>query len=85
MRIQFEFSDPAIKDLDNLRTRLNLKHRGEVVNTGLGTLKWLVSELSIGNTICVRRKDAADVEVIFPNIEIVKEREALTKAKGVAV
>ncbi len=43
MRIQFEFSDDAVKELDTLIKRMNAKSRGEVINHGLGALAWLVN------------------------------------------
>ena len=44
MRIQFEFSDAAVKELDSLKEILNAKSRGEVVNHALGVLRWLANE-----------------------------------------
>ena len=44
MRIQFEFSDAAVKELDSLKEILNAKSRGEVVNPALGVLRWLANE-----------------------------------------
>lgn len=69
MRIQFEFSDDAVKELDALKSKLNAKHRGEVVNHAIGVLKWLVKEQRVESKITVKRKDGSNVEVVFPELE----------------
>ena len=69
MRIQFEFSDDAVKELDALKSKLNAKHRGVVINHAVGVLKWLVKEQTAKNKIIVKRKDGSNAEVIFPELE----------------
>lgn len=69
MRIQFEFSDDAVRELDALKNRLNIKYRGDVVNHALGVLKWLVNEHGLGSAILSKKKDGSVVKVEFPEIE----------------
>ena len=70
MRIQFEFSDTAAKELDALREVLNAKSRGEVLNHAIGVLKWLVNERTINhNKIILEKDDSSQTEVIFPQLE----------------
>jgi hypothetical protein len=70
MRIQFEFSDIALKELDTLREKLNARSRGEVINHALGVLKWLVNEKhNKESRILVERKDSTRSEVVFPQLE----------------
>lgn len=74
MRVQFEFSDTAIKELDTLKEKLNAKSRGEVINHALGVLKWLVNEkFEKESKIIVERKNAPSKEVVFPQLETKEE------------
>jgi len=68
MRVQFEFSKEAVDELDSLKSRLNARYRGDVINHALGVLKWLVKERSEGNKIILDR-NGSSVEVVFPEVE----------------
>lgn len=78
MRIQFEFSDAAVKELDTLKEILNAKSRGEVVNHALGVLRWLANEkYEKKSKIVLEKNDSSQVEVVFPQLEsLVEERAA---------
>lgn len=77
MRIQFEFSDAAVKELDSLKEILNAKSRGEVVNHALGVLRWLANEkYEKKNKIVLERNDSSQVEVVFPQLESLAEERA---------
>jgi hypothetical protein len=84
VRVQFEFSEDSVKELDALREKLNVKNRGEVLLHSVGLLKWLVKELKGGSKIRVRRSDGSETEVVFTNLESIlavlpdKERTQLT-------
>ena len=69
MRIQFEFSDDAIKELNALKNRLNVKCRGDVVNHALGVLKWLVNEHDAKSEIFSKKEDGSTAKVEFPELE----------------
>lgn len=77
MRIQFEFSDEAAKELEALKARLNTNSRGHVLNHALGVLKWVVNERGRGSQIIVKRQDGNSVEVVFPELESVLHPETL--------
>lgn len=77
MRIQFEFSDTALKELDTLREKLNARSRGEVINHAIGVLKWLVNEkYNQESRIVVERKDSSRSEVVFPQLESLTSKHA---------
>lgn len=69
MRVQFEFSEEAIKESDALRSRLNVKSRGEILNHGVGLLKWLTNEHAPGSRILLKKKDDSLAEAVFPQLE----------------
>jgi len=81
MRIQFEFSDEAVKELDTLKSKLNVRYRGEVLNHAIGVLKWLVNERKRDSQIVVKRPDGTMVEVVFPQVEsLLSSEEEVTHA-----
>ncbi len=69
MRIQFDFEEESIKELETLRAKLNLRNRGDVLLHSLGLLKWLVRELREGSRIKVSRKNGTETEVVFTHLE----------------
>jgi metal-responsive CopG/Arc/MetJ family transcriptional regulator len=75
MRIQFEFSDNAVKELDTLREALNAKSRGEVINHAIGVLRWLVKEKQENHKIIIEKNDNSRMEVIFPQLESLRPAE----------
>ncbi len=69
MEITFDFSEKALDEVDILKARLGMNTRGDVVNQGIGILRWLVNEKEMGNRILIDRPDGSVVEAIFTEIE----------------
>ena len=70
MRIQFDFSDSAVEELETLKKVLNARSRGDVINHAIGVLKWLINEKHEKHSrIMVERPDSGVTEVEFPQLE----------------
>lgn len=83
MRIQFEFSEDAVKELDALKSRLNVKYRGDVLNHALGVLKWLIKQMEQGNKVLIEKPDdPRPVEVVFSELESLLSEERSKKKKA---
>jgi hypothetical protein len=66
-RVQLDFSEEALAELNELQRKLNASSRAEVIRNALGVLRWAASHIMDGDKIKVERKaDGELVEVEFP-------------------
>ena len=64
-RLQFDFDDVAIKEIDALREATALPNRAELIRQALRFLQWTLEETKRGATLLIE-KDGKLREVIFP-------------------
>jgi hypothetical protein len=64
-RLQFDFDDVAIKEIDELRESTALPNRAELIRHALRFLQWTLDETKKGGTLLIE-KDGKLREIIFP-------------------
>ena len=64
-RLQFDFDDVAIKEIDQLREATALPNRAELIRQALRFLQWTLDETNKGATLLIE-KNGNVREVIFP-------------------
>ncbi len=68
-KIQFNFTQRALKDLDELRERIDAPSRAETIRHALRLLQWVADEIAQGHKVYVGKKKGIQ-EVIFPFMPI---------------
>jgi metal-responsive CopG/Arc/MetJ family transcriptional regulator len=64
-RIQFDFTDEALSELDELK-RVTGSSRAEVIRQGLRMLQWTIEQTQVNNATVLVEKDGKQREVVFP-------------------
>jgi Arc/MetJ-type ribon-helix-helix transcriptional regulator len=64
-RLQLDFSDEALKDLDALKETTGMPNRAEVIRQALRLLQWTLNETQNDATLLIE-KGGRQREVIFP-------------------
>ncbi|MEK7603830.1 MAG: ribbon-helix-helix protein, CopG family [Patescibacteria group bacterium] len=64
-RLQFDFHEEALQELDNLKAQTGLPTRAELIRHALRFLQWTFDKHQDGSTILVE-KDGKTEEVVFP-------------------
>ena len=64
-RLQFDFDEVAVKELDELREATALPNRAELIRHALQFLQWTLDETRKGSTLLLE-KDGNLRQVIFP-------------------
>lgn len=64
-RLQFDFSESALKEIDELRQATALLNRAELVRHALRFLQWTLGETQEGGKLLIE-KNGIIREVIFP-------------------
>ncbi len=67
LRLQFDFSPLAAKDLEKLRIDLGLTSRVDVVKQALGLLQWVV-QLHQGGGELITKVNGQERVVVLPSI-----------------
>jgi hypothetical protein len=75
--VQFNFSHDAYRELSELKGRLGVTSKTEVVRLGLSVLSWVVEELENGNKILAQREPGKAVELAFPYLKIKSKARTL--------
>ncbi len=75
--MQFNFSEDAYRKLSELKDRLGVTSKTEVIRLALAVLSWVVEELEDDHKILAQREPGKAVELAFPYLQI--------KAKGLAL
>ena len=65
VRVQLDFTDDALNQLDQLREETQASSRADVVRYALRVLQWVLSELRNGSRIMVER-DGNTQQIVFP-------------------
>ena len=64
-RLQFDFAEAALKELDDLQGAAGIPTRAELIRQALRLFQWILTETQHGATILIER-DKKVREVIFP-------------------
>jgi len=64
-RLQFDFDETAVKEIDELREATAMPNRAELIRQALRFLQWTLDETRKGGTLLIE-KDGKVREVIFP-------------------
>jgi metal-responsive CopG/Arc/MetJ family transcriptional regulator len=64
-RIQFDFTDEALHELDELK-EITGSSRAEVIRHGLRMLQWTIEQTQVNKGIVLVEKDGKQREVVFP-------------------
>jgi DNA primase len=75
VRVQFDFTESALQELDNLQAAVGVKTRAEVIRYALRVLQWLIQELRSGGKIIVRHKDGKEEAVVFQFLDSVTKSQ----------
>src|SRR5437016_5943668 len=65
IRVQFDFSQEAYQELNDIQNAADASTKAEAVRYGLRTLQWLLSQIKAGRRILVDDNGAVQ-EVVFP-------------------
>jgi metal-responsive CopG/Arc/MetJ family transcriptional regulator len=65
-RLQFDFTDDALNELDELKSATGAPSRAEVIRQSLRLLQWTIEQTRDQNATVLVEKDGRQREVIFP-------------------
>ena len=75
-RLQFDFSEEAIAELDNLQEKTGLPTRAELIRQSLRFLQWMLNEATENDATFLIEKDGKLREIVFPFWSMKTKREA---------
>ena len=79
MRLNFEFSQDRVQDLQNLKTTTGTNNMKELVDNAFSILEWAVNETKDGNEIAaINEADRTYRVLITPLLQRVAKRNART-------
>jgi hypothetical protein len=81
-RVQFDFTDEALGALDDLKAKLGLSSRAEVIRYGLRILGWTLEQLESDGKILVEKNGRAQ-EVVFPFLKKVTQSAGASERAAV--
>jgi metal-responsive CopG/Arc/MetJ family transcriptional regulator len=65
-RLQFDFTDEALGELDELKGATGASNRAEVIRQSLRLLQWTIEQTRDENATVLVEKNGRQREVIFP-------------------
>lgn len=79
--LNFDFTDKAIEQLDDLKKKLGVGNRAEVVRYAQGILNWAVQQAEQGNQVISVNSGAGMVqELSVPPLDEIRNRATHTRA-----
>lgn len=66
VRLQFDFSLEAVRDLDEIKDVMGLTSRVDVVKQALGLLQWAVRVRQRDAELLIEEKDGAQKVIVLP-------------------
>lgn len=84
IRLQFDFSPEAHRDLEQIQKDLGAPSKAETVRYALRTLQWLITMADEGASFLIQRKEQAPREVIFPFLATSQESSTNKERAGQA-
>lgn len=76
-RVQLDFTPEAFRELDRLKTDVEVSSRADTIRYAMRVLRWVINTLRSGDRIAIRRRNGEIAEVQFPFLgheEIVVEQ-----------
>jgi ribbon-helix-helix CopG family protein len=74
-RLQFDFSEDALKELQELQAETGLPTRAELIRQSLRLLQWMLKETTDNNATFLVEKNGKIREVVFPFWPLKTKRE----------
>jgi len=71
-RLQFDFTDEALGELDELKSLIGANNRAEVIRQSLRLLQWTVEEVKRKDGTLLVERNGKQREVILPFLSSVK-------------
>jgi metal-responsive CopG/Arc/MetJ family transcriptional regulator len=71
-RLQFDFTDEALGELDDLKGATGATNRAEVIRQALRLLQWTIEQTRDENATVLVEKNGRQREVIFPFLSSAK-------------
>ena len=65
-RLQFDFTDEALGELDELKSATGATNRAEVIRQSLRLLQWTIEQTQDQNASVLIEKNGRQREVVFP-------------------
>jgi metal-responsive CopG/Arc/MetJ family transcriptional regulator len=65
-RLQFDFTDEALEQLDELKSATGAANRAEVIRRALQMLQWTIEQVRDEHGTVIVEKNGRQREVIFP-------------------
>ena len=65
-RLQFDFTEDALSELDELKGATGATNRAEVIRQSLRLLQWTIEQIRDENATVLVEKNGRQREVIFP-------------------
>jgi hypothetical protein len=81
-RLQFDFTDDALGELDELKSATGAPSRAEVIRQSLRLLQWTVDQTQNEKATVLVEKNGRQREVIFPYLSNRKLAKAGARANG---
>jgi metal-responsive CopG/Arc/MetJ family transcriptional regulator len=71
-RLQFDFTEDALGELDELKALTGASNRAEVIRQSLRLLQWTIQETKRNNGILLVERNGRQREVMLPFLSSVK-------------
>ena len=65
-RLQLDFAEDSLKELDQLKEVTGLPNRAEVIRQALRLLQWTIQETEVKGATLLLEKNGKQREVVFP-------------------
>ena len=65
-RLQFDFTEAAVQELDELQRLTGLPSRAELIRHAIGLLHWVLQETSSGDATLLIEKNGRLRQIVFP-------------------
>jgi len=72
-RLQFDFTEEALKQLDDLKDAVGLGTRAELIRQALRLMQWTLTETRDKNATILVEKEGKVREVVFPFLPAARE------------
>jgi len=81
-RLQFDFSDESLSQLDELKGATGATNRAEVIRQALRLLQWTIEQTQDEKATVLFEKNGRQREVIFPYLSNRNTAKAVARANG---
>jgi metal-responsive CopG/Arc/MetJ family transcriptional regulator len=81
-RLQFDFTEDALSELDELKSATGAPNRAEVIRQALRLLQWTIEQTQDEKATVLVEKNGRQREVIFPYLSNRRAAKAEARANG---